>query len=135
MTQSPVINVAAAIIERDGLILLARRDAQRDQAGLWEFPGGKLEPGETQPQALARELSEELGITATVGDYIASHHQVINGRVIALHAWHVTDFSGTLQAHCHSEWVWCLPHQARDYALAPADIPLLETFIASRPGR
>lgn len=59
------LDVVAAIIERDGKILLAQRPDHADQAGLWEFAGGKVEPGETQPQALIRELREELGIDAT----------------------------------------------------------------------
>ncbi|BBU83477.1 hypothetical protein EIMP300_48770 [Escherichia coli] len=63
-----MIEVVAAIIERDGKILLAQRPAQSDQAGLWEFAGGKIEPDESQRQALVRELNEELGIEATVGD-------------------------------------------------------------------
>ena len=54
------LNVVAAIIEQHGKILLAQRPASGDQAGLWEFPGGKVETGETQPQALVRELEEEL---------------------------------------------------------------------------
>ena len=67
-----MIEVVAAIIERDGKILLAQRPAHSDQAGLWEFAGGKVEPDESQRQALVRELNEELGIEATVGDYVAS---------------------------------------------------------------
>ncbi|EBW2264519.1 NUDIX domain-containing protein [Salmonella enterica subsp. enterica serovar Hillingdon] len=59
------LDVVAAIIERDGKILLAQRPDHADQAGFWEFAGGKVEPGETQPQALIRELREELGIDAT----------------------------------------------------------------------
>lgn len=70
-----MIEVVAAIIERDGKILLAQRPAQSDQAGLWEFAGGKVEPDESQRQALVRELNEELGIEATVGDYVASHQR------------------------------------------------------------
>ena len=61
-----MIEVVAAIIERNDKILLAQRNASSDQAGLWEFPGGKVEAGENQPQALIRELSEELNIVATV---------------------------------------------------------------------
>ncbi|EEX0647584.1 CTP pyrophosphohydrolase, partial [Escherichia coli] len=70
-----MIEVVAAIIERDGKILLAQRPAQSDQAGLWEFAGGKVEPDESQQQALVRELNEELGIEATVGEYVASHQR------------------------------------------------------------
>ena len=123
------IDVVAAIIEQHGKILLARRPESGDQAGLWEFPGGKVDANESQPAALARELEEELAIKAVVGDYIASHQREVSGRVVHLHAWHVREFSGELTALCHSELVWCLPAEAFDYPLAPADIPLLEAFI------
>ena len=77
-----MIEVVAAIIERDGKILLAQRPAQSDQAGLWEFAGGKVELDESQQQALVRELNEELGIEATVGEYVASHQREVSGRII-----------------------------------------------------
>ena len=130
-----MIEVVAAIIERDGKILLAQRPAQSDQAGLWEFAGGKVEPDESQRQALVRELREELGIEATVGEYVASHQREVSGRIIHLHAWHVPDFHGTLQAHEHQALVWCSPEEALQYPLAPADIPLLEAFMALRAAR
>ena len=63
-----MVEVVAAIIERHGKILLAQRPAHGDQTGLWEFGGGKVELDESQQQALVRELREELGIEATVGD-------------------------------------------------------------------
>ena len=81
-----MIEVVAAIIERDGKILLTQRPAQSDQAGLWEFAGGKVELDESQQQALVRELNEELGIEATVGEYVASHQREVSGRIIHLHA-------------------------------------------------
>ena len=62
--------VAAVITDARGRILLNRRNGTSDMAGLWEFPGGKREPGETSEQALARELHEELGIEAEVGDWL-----------------------------------------------------------------
>ena len=129
------LDVVAAIIERDGKILLAQRSAHADQAGLWEFAGGKVEPGETQPQALARELREELGIEATIGAYIASHQREVSGRMIHLHAWHVPAFRGELTAHEHQRLTWCAPAAALEYPLAPADIPLLNAFILSRAAR
>lgn len=129
------LDVVAAIIEREGKILLARRPENGDQPGLWEFPGGKVETGETQPEALARELLEELGIAAQISGYVASHQREVSGRMIHLHAWHVEAFSGAPIAHCHSELVWCEPPEALDYALAPADIPLLKAFMASRGAR
>ncbi|CAI1541254.1 pyrimidine (deoxy)nucleoside triphosphate diphosphatase [Serratia liquefaciens] len=125
-----IIDVVAAIIEKNGKILLAQRDADSDQAGLWEFPGGKVEVGESQPQALARELDEELGIVASVGNYVASNTWQQTERVIRLHAWRVEAFSGELQNRCHADFVWITPEQAFDYPLAPADVPLLMAYIA-----
>lgn len=126
-----IIDVVAAIIEKNGKILLAQRDADSDQAGLWEFPGGKVEAGESQPQALARELDEELGIVASVGNYVASNTWQQTERVIRLHAWRVEAFSGELQHRCHNDFVWITPEQAFDYPLAPADVPLLTAYITS----
>ncbi|WP_201279474.1 pyrimidine (deoxy)nucleoside triphosphate diphosphatase [Cedecea colo] len=122
------LDVVAAIIERDGKILLAQRPEDGDQPGLWEFPGGKVESGESQPAALIRELREELGIEAEVGNYVASHKREVSGRLIHLHAWHVPSFRGELTAYCHSGLIWCYPAEALAYALAPADIPLLDAF-------
>ncbi|WP_337262340.1 MULTISPECIES: pyrimidine (deoxy)nucleoside triphosphate diphosphatase [unclassified Serratia (in: enterobacteria)] len=128
-----IIDVVAAIMEKDGRILLAQRDSSSDQAGLWEFPGGKVEAHESQPQALARELHEELGIVACVGNYLASTQWQQGERIIRLHAWQIETFSGELQQRCHSALAWVTPRQARDYPLAPADIPLLESYIATLP--
>ncbi|MHC9002045.1 pyrimidine (deoxy)nucleoside triphosphate diphosphatase [Enterobacter adelaidei] len=129
------VEVVAAIIEKDHKILLAQRPAHADQPGMWEFAGGKVEAGETQPEALARELWEELGIQAQPGQYVASHQREVSQRLINLHAWHVPAFNGEPTAHYHSALVWCTPEEAFGYALAPADIPLLEAFIVLRDAR
>lgn len=130
---SKVVEVVAAVIEHNGQILLARRPESGDQPGYWEFPGGKVDSHETQPQALARELLEELGITAEIGGYIASQRWPVNGRIIHLHAWRVTHFSGVPTPLCHSELRWCSLAEAQAYAdnqkLAPADIPLLARYL------
>ncbi|MET2609515.1 pyrimidine (deoxy)nucleoside triphosphate diphosphatase [Klebsiella pneumoniae] len=119
-----MIDVVSAIIEQDGQILLAQRPPHADQPGMWEFAGGKVEPGENQPQALARELQEEMGIIARPACYIASHQREVSGRRI---------FQGTPLAHYHTQLRWCLPTEALALDLAPADIPLLHAFIAQRP--
>jgi len=129
------LDVVCAILERDGKILLARRPLHADQPGLWEFAGGKVEAGETQPEALARELREELGIEARPARYIASHQREVSRRLINLHAWHVPAFTGTPETHYHSQLVWCSPREALGYDLAPADIPLLEAFILLHDAR
>jgi len=97
------LEVVAALILQDGKILLAQRSSQGDQAGLWEFPGGKVDAGETQPQALKRELAEELAIDATIGAYIASESHLVGERLINLHAWLVTEFSGQPVTLCHQQ--------------------------------
>ena len=129
------LDVVAAIIERDGKILLAQRPQHADQSGMWEFAGGKVESGESQPEALIRELREELGIEAVVECYIASHQREVSGRLIHLHAWHVPSYQGELKVYEHQDIVWCSPEEALRYPLAPADIPLLEAFILLRDAR
>ena len=129
------LDVVAGIIEKDGKILLARRPAHADQPGMWEFAGGKVEAGETQPDALIRELREELGIIATPSRYVASHQREVCGRRIHLHAWHVPLFSGEPVAHFHQALEWCTPEVALTRNLAPADIPLLHAFILLRDAR
>ncbi|MFO5518451.1 pyrimidine (deoxy)nucleoside triphosphate diphosphatase, partial [Klebsiella pneumoniae] len=101
-----MIDVVAAIIEQDGQILLAQRPPHADQPGMWEFAGGKVEPGESQPQALVRELQEEMGIIARPACYIASHQREVSGRRIHLHAWWVPHFQGTPLAHYHTQLRW-----------------------------
>lgn len=127
-----MIDVVAGIIERNGKILLAQRDLHRDQAGLWEFPGGKVEAGESQPQALIRELAEELNIDAVITQYIATNQWDSPKGIIRLHAWHIESFYGEPVLHCHSAFVWLMPEDVHNYPLAPADTPLLEAFIRQK---
>lgn len=125
------VEVVAAIIVNNGKLLLAQRPPQGDQAGLWEFPGGKIEPGETQQQALQRELHEELGINAQPESYVTSNSHPVNGRLIQLHGWYVPCFTGTPVNRHHTALVWVTPQEVCQYSLAPADIPILDTFMAS----
>lgn len=106
------LDVVCAILEQDGKILLAQRPLHADQPGLWEFAGGKVEAGETQPDALVRELREELGIEARPTRYIASQQREVSQRLITLHAWHVPAFTGTPETHYHSQLAWCSPRDA-----------------------
>lgn len=125
-----MIDVVAALIEYEGKLLLARRDASSDQVGLWEFPGGKVEAGESQPSALVRELQEELGIKATVEEFIATSELQQPARLIRLHGWRVSGFTGTITLQCHSKICWVAPDDVLSFDLAPADIPLIEAYLA-----
>lgn len=120
----PIKLVAAAIIISNGRVLLARRKRGDSHQGFWEFPGGAVEPGETIEACLARELKEELGVDARVGEEIArNEHRSARGGMdlVALRA-HVESETFTLTAHDAVEWV--APRDLGRYRLAPADVPI-----------
>jgi 8-oxo-dGTP diphosphatase len=84
-TEMPVIVVAAAVIDGDGRLLAARRNAPEAHAGGWEFPGGKVEPGESDKDALVRELKEELGVTVEVGERVGDEWPLQPGYVMRVY--------------------------------------------------
>ena len=85
-----VIVVTAAVIERDGRLLVSRRLEGTHLGGLWEFPGGKCDPGETIVSCLTRELQEELGVSSTIGDEILVTEHAYPERTVRLHFHHAT---------------------------------------------
>ena len=102
-----MIQVVAAILERDGKILICRRRPDQSHGLQWEFPGGKVEAGETPAQALARELQEELGIAGAEGRQIASYHYTYPGKnAIALFFFRVDAYSGEPQNLIFHEMRW-----------------------------
>lgn len=121
------VHVVCAIIERDGLVLVAERPEGKRLAGFWEFPGGKIEPGETAEEALHRELQEELACEVAV---LASGPPVLHdyewGR-IQLHPFRCRLREGSpdprAQEHSALKWVEC--RELAEVRLAPADIPIL----------
>ena len=126
----PFIHVVAAVIaDARGRILLARRTEGRDLAGLWEFPGGKREPGETPEQALARELHEELGIVATIGaPVIAVPHRYPHKRLL-LDVRRVAAWKGTLKGLDGQALAWVPPHKLASYAMPGADRPVVAALL------
>ena len=132
-TTPAVMHVMAGILlDAEGRVLLAQRPAGKHLAGLWEFPGGKREPGESPSAALARELREELGIEI-VSRYSAPHIQVpwrYGERALLLDAWLISRWRG--QPHsCEGQALqWCLPAQIDARILTPADGPVLQALIA-----
>ncbi len=122
-----VLVAACALIDRDGRVLLAQRPEGRSMAGLWEFPGGKVDPGETPEAALIRELHEELGIDVTIACLapltFASHAYEDFHLLMPLYVcrrWH-----GTAVAREGQVLKWVRPQNLRDYPMPPADIPLI----------
>lgn len=122
-----VLVVAVALLDRDGRILLAKRPEGKKMAGLWEFPGGKVDPGETPERALIRELQEELGVDtrtsclAPIG--FASHAYEDFHLLMPLYVCRV--WQGTPQAREGQELAWVRPNRLQDYPMPPADIPLI----------
>jgi 8-oxo-dGTP diphosphatase len=90
----PVIHVAVGIIVVKDKILVAQRSADVDQGGLWEFPGGKVEPGETVEQALKREMQEEIGITVVKASPLIQIQHAYPGKDVLLDVWKVEQFLG-----------------------------------------
>jgi 8-oxo-dGTP diphosphatase len=121
-----LIVAAAALIDADGRVLLARRPAGKAMAGLWEFPGGKLNEGETPEDALVRELREELGIETKVACMapfaFASHSSPDSHLLMPLFA--LRKWNGVPRAIEHEAIAWARPATFSDYDLAPADMPL-----------
>ena len=120
-----IIRVVAGAIINNGVLLAALRGPGMSQAGLWELPGGKVEPGESDRVALARELSEELGITVCVGDYLAQSEHTYPGKIVRLVSYACRIEAGTPAATEHAELCWVSAEQLDTLTWAPADLPLL----------
>lgn len=122
-----VLVSAAALVDRDGRVLLARRPAGKPMAGLWEFPGGKVEEGETPEAALARELREELGVdverSCLAPLTFASHSYEDFHLLMPLFA--CRKWRGRPQAREGQTLAWAAANRLRDYPMPPADIPLI----------
>lgn len=121
-----MIEVTAALIRRADKILIARRPIQDDLAGLWEFPGGKLEAGESPEECLAREIREELAITIAVGDFFADAIYEYPGKVVHLMAYWADWTEGEIKSHVHDEVAWSSAAELSAYIFAPADRPIVE---------
>jgi 8-oxo-dGTP diphosphatase len=117
--------VAGVITDARGRILLARRTEGRDLAGLWEFPGGKREPGETAEAALARELHEELGIEVDLGAPLIVVPQRYPHKRLRLDVRRIVAWRGSVKGHEGQALAWVPPHRLDSYAMPPADIPVV----------
>ena len=120
--------VAGVIRDARGRILLARRTVGRDLAGLREFPGGKVEPGESPEAALVRELREELGIEASVGAALIRVPQQYPDKRLVLDVRHV-EFRGVPKGLDGQALVWAPPHTLASYPMPPADRPVVAALL------
>ena len=132
MSVKIILVAACALVDADGRVLIAQRPAGKPMAGLWEFPGGKIEVGEAPEQSLIRELQEELGIVV--------NEACLAPLAFASHAY--PDFHLLMPLYVCRRWegqviasegqalAWVKPNRLRDYEMPPADVPLISHLMA-----
>ena len=123
--------VTAAIIRSGEKLLIARRKIGQKLEGYWEFPGGKIEEGESPQECLIRELFEEFGISTLVGEVLTESEYHYDHGAIKLLALDVTEVNGELVLTVHDSIEWVTADTILDYKLAPADIPIAKEFVAN----
>ena len=132
MSVKIILVAACALVDADGRVLIAQRPAGKPMAGLWEFPGGKIEDGEAPEQSLIRELQEELGIVV--------NEACLAPLTFVSHAY--PDFHLLMPLYVCRRWeeqvtasegqalAWVKPNRLRDYEMSPADVPLISHLMA-----
>ena len=121
-----MIKVVAAILKKEDKILIAKKREGKPLAGMWEFPGGKIEEGETPEESLIRELREEMDIKIKVKEYVGeSIYDYGNGKVISLKGFTAEIVEGNIKLTDHDEYKWVTLEEIYNYKVAPADIPLI----------
>ena len=127
MSVKIVLVAACALIDTDGRVLIAQRPEGKSMAGLWEFPGGKVDPGERPEVALIRELNEELGIVVNEACLapltFASHTYEDFHLLMPLYV--CRRWEGTVAPHEGQKLAWVRPNRLKEYPMPPADIPLI----------
>jgi len=124
-----VYKVVCGIINHEDKIFIARRKKGKDFAGKWEFPGGKIEIGESEQNALKRELKEELGMNVNVQNKIAYNLHEYETFKINLIAFKCDFISAKFQLIDHDQYKWVLPEHLKNYELAEADLPFIDYLL------
>jgi 8-oxo-dGTP diphosphatase len=122
-----VLVAACALVDSDGRVLIAQRPQGKPMAGLWEFPGGKVEHGERPEETLIRELKEELGITvseACLAPLVFASHGYPDFHLL-MPLYVCRRWDGTVTAREAQQLAWVKPNRLRDYEMPPADVPLI----------
>ena len=125
--------VVAAVIERDGQVLIGQRPAGKRHALKWEFPGGKVEPGESPENALRRELEEELGIQAVIGSCVADYEYAYQGcEPIRLIFFAAGEFTGTIENRVFEQVRWETPERLPTYDFLEGDVDFVRMLAGRR---
>jgi 8-oxo-dGTP diphosphatase len=125
--------VVAALITRDGKLLVCQRTRHQTMPLKWEFPGGKIEEGEQPRDALRRELDEELGIHATIGDELARiQHEYPNGGMVELRFYIVREYKGELENRIFKDIQWAVPKDLPKFDFLEADLTLVKDLASGK---
>jgi 8-oxo-dGTP diphosphatase len=125
--------VVAGVLQREGMLLIGQRMANDRHALKWEFPGGKVEPGETPRQALARELREELGVEAVIGAEVARYEHSSNGRGPLILLFHrVESFTGEPRSEAFEQIRWEAPAALPGYDFLDGDLDFVRRLALGR---
>jgi 8-oxo-dGTP diphosphatase len=125
--------VVAAVIEKDGKMLVCQRTRHQTMPLKWEFPGGKIEEGEQPRDALRRELDEELGIQAKIGDEIARvQHSYPNGNMVELRFFIVREYEGEIENRIFRDLQWSMPEALPSYDFLDADESVVKDLAAGK---
>jgi len=130
MNPNKQIHVTCAIIERDGLVLAAQRSATMSLPLKWEFPGGKIEPGELPDQCLRRELIEEMGISINIGRELSRKTHRYPTITVTLYPFVCDIESGDITLHEHAAIIWLPPQELHTLDWAEADIPVIKSYLS-----
>ena len=125
--------VVAALIEKNGKLLICQRTRHQTMPLKWEFPGGKIEEGEQPRNALRRELEEELGILATIGDELARiQHEYPNGGMVELRFYIVQEYKGEIENRIFRDMRWASPKDLPKYDFLEADLTLVKDLATGK---
>ena len=124
-----ITEVVAALIWEKDRFLICKRPAHKARGLLWEFVGGKVEPGETKEQALIRECREELNITLSVGELFTEVTHIYPDITVHLSLFHAAIAEGTPQMIEHCDLRWITPAQIGEFDFCPADVEILERIV------
>lgn len=134
LTETRHIQVTCAIIERDGLVLAAQRSVAMSLPLKWEFPGGKLDPGESLEECLQRELREEMAIEVMIRLQLPSHTHHYPTFTVTLHPFVCAISGGDLTLHEHAALAWLPLERLFELDWAEADYPVIEAYLALKAG-
>ena|SRR5690554_3362104 len=124
----PIHVAVGVIINANQQVLISLRATHQHQGGRWEFPGGKVEAGETVVESLSRELEEELGIRVEQAEPLCAIEHDYSDKQVLLDVWWVTAISGQVQALEGQEWRWVPAHTLSEYNFPAANVPILNAI-------